>query len=154
MENQKSLNFWFCKPEPEPYTTINQEIIGFINKTYSCKKNFSKNKFLEKLSESLCTDWYKDYDNEFWTSSDFEIKDNAWNLTVEKCENEFIKLRNYYSDEIIFFAINMCCRLRYDNIESVTKMCKDILDYITLSHNAAKIIKKKWMYYTKNKKIG
>jgi hypothetical protein len=99
-----------------------------------CKPNLSKSEFLDKLDESLCTEWYKDYDNEFWSSSDPDIKDNAWNLTGEKCKNEFIELRNYYNDEIIFFAINICCNSYnscfFHNIESIKKTCKMTFDKI------------------------
>lgn len=95
---------------------------------FKYKENLNEIEFLDKLEDTLCTDWYKDYNNEFWTSSDPEIRDNAWSLTYKKAKNEFIKLRKKYCDEIIFLAIDISCKNRYDNIISVTRFCEIIFE--------------------------
>ena len=121
------LEFWFNKVYKKPITIDEAIDNKFINKV-----NLPDNEFCEKLEETLCTDWYKDFDNEFYTSNDSKVRDNAWDLTYNKAENEFIKLRCDYSDDIIFYAIDISCKIRCDNIESVRKLCKMISDKLVL----------------------
>ena len=117
-----NIPFWFNQV-PEKFITLNETIETL---KLTSKENFSHDDFLNELRDNLCTDWCKDYDNEFYTSSDPEIKENAWNLSYEKAECNFLKLRKYYSDEIIFYAIDIVCRLRRDNFESVIRICQMI----------------------------
>jgi|SRR6476620_5343093 len=120
MNYNVTFPFGVCLPfEFQKRVTIDEVIDNF-----KYKENLNEIEFLDKLEDTLCTDWYKDYNNEFWTSNDPEIRDNAWSLTYKKAKNEFIKLRKKYCDEIIFLAIDISCKNRYDNIISVTRFCE------------------------------
>lgn len=112
---------------PIVYSTIDEEITKY---KYDICKFMNEKDFLNELSTYLCTDWYKDYDNEY-----------AWELTELKVKNDFIELRKHYCDDIIFAAVQISCNFRYDYIEAVKDICELIKKRLVIRFTPIKIKK-------------
>jgi len=80
-------------------------------------------KFDDKAREEMCSDWNKDFDNEFWKSDDLHVRSQAYDLSGKKARESLYDLP--YGDDLILFWVCALCPMRYENIDSVKIMCED-----------------------------
>jgi len=86
----------------------------------------SENEFEDYLLHNLCTAWYKDYDNEFYKSTNDDIKNNAWYLTQEVIVQQLIGLRKDYSDRQILSAIKFVCQIMRHKFIDIKVVCRHL----------------------------
>jgi hypothetical protein len=153
------LTLWFAKPElaiPEYYIfkklteeEYDKVYRSWIDEFIPESLNLDEIEFIDKLSNTLCTDWYKDYDNEYWKND----RDTAWELTEAHVKEEFLRIRKDVPDDIIFYSIKIGCWQREDNLEFVEQLCRDILEQELIKDRACRLIQHKakhWLYSAPN----
>ena len=139
--NYIPLEFWFSSyrrdPPPENIwvydryisngnyyeNCLEQMMLIYLKWLFEDGKRWDEEKFNNISEEYMCTDWNKDFDNEFWTSTEEQIRENAFELSGTKSRHDLYNLP--FPDEVILFAICSMCNLRRDELKYVEQFCKD-----------------------------
>ena len=105
------------------------------------KRDPDDQEFRSTVSDAMCSDWNKDYENEFWTSKDPAVRENAYELSGEKALKNLMELP--FADKLVLMSINLGCRVRQHNIETCRELCEIARDNVMIEFDkAAKTIQK------------
>lgn len=114
----------------------------------SGKQRWTYLQFVKVANRLMCTDYDKDFDNEFWTSEDPEVYGQAGWLSREKAFRDLYDID--CGDDVILFVMASCCPLSLCHQKCVAGFVqtlltrKDVQDNVARIDGAAATIQQSW----------